>query len=174
MENIKEKNKLFAEFIGTELLKDLLSDNKGFINIDIDIYEQCKFDSDWNWLMKVVEKIESIEDGIYQVDILQEGCKILKRCSLLIDKTVSKLEPDTTKIKSVNLACLEFIKYYKEAKSNEKIEKVREAIKERYGDIKTFTEYFSENRETVLVNLCDDLNDEFSELELLEIIKHQI
>ena len=64
--------------------------------------------------MKVVEKIESIEDGIYQVDILQEGCKILKKCSLLIDKTVSKLEPDTTKIKSVYLACVEFIKWYNE------------------------------------------------------------
>ena len=114
MKNIVESNELIAKFIGVELLKDLLASKNGFINIDIDIYEQCKFHSDWNWLMKVVEKIESIEDGIYQVDILQEGCKILKKCSLLIDKTVSKLEPDTTKIKSVYLACVEFIKWYNE------------------------------------------------------------
>ena len=114
MKNIVESNELIAKFIGVELLKDLLDSKNGFININIDIYEQCKFHSDWNWLMKVVEKIESIEDGIYQVDILQEGCKILKKCSLLIDKTVSKLEPDTTKIKSVYLACVEFIKWYNE------------------------------------------------------------
>ena len=62
--------------------------------------------------MKVVEKIESIEDGIYQVDILQEGCKILERCRLLIDNRVGKLESDTTKIESVYLACVEFIKWY--------------------------------------------------------------
>ena len=114
MKNIVEKNELIAKFIGVELLKDLLAGNNRFINIGIDIYEQCKFHSDWNWLMKVVEKIESIEDGVYQVDILQEGCKILKKCSLLIDKTVSKLEPYSTKIKSVYLACIEFIKWYNE------------------------------------------------------------
>ena len=121
MKNILESNELIAKFIGVELLKDLLAGNKGFINIDIDIYEQRKFHNDWNWLMKVVEKIESIEDGIYQVDILQEGCKILKRCCLLIDKRVGKLEPDTTKIKSVYLACVEFIKWYnKQNKNNDK------------------------------------------------------
>lgn len=114
MENIIENNKLITEFIGTESLKELLLDKNGFISIDKDIYEQCKFHLDWDWLMKVVEKIESIEYGVYQVDILQEGCKILKKCSLLIDKTVSKLEPDTTKIKSVYLACVEFIKWYNE------------------------------------------------------------
>ena len=112
MKNILESNELIAKFIGVELLKDLLASNKGFINIDIDIYEQCKFHNDWNWLMKVVEKIESIEDCVYQVDILQEGCKILERCRLLIDNRVGKLESDTTKIESVYLACVEFIKWY--------------------------------------------------------------
>ena len=116
MKNILEKNELIAKFIGVELLKDLLASNNGFINIDIYIYEQCKFHSDWNWLMKVVEKIESIEDGIYQVDILQEGCNILKRCALFIDKRVGKLESDTTKIESVYLACIEFIKWYNKQK----------------------------------------------------------
>lgn len=76
MLNLYKNTELLIDFIGVEALKDLLSNN-GKINIDIDIVEQCKFHKDWNWLMKVVEKIESIEDGIYQVDILQEGCKIL-------------------------------------------------------------------------------------------------
>ena len=127
MKNIVENNKLIAEFMG-EFDKILSTGNihswsdAPFYYTTEDTREKVikniskysKYSKDWNWLMKVVEKIESIEDGIYQVDILQEGCKILKKCSLLIDKTVSKLEPDTTKIKSVYLACVEFIKWYNE------------------------------------------------------------
>ena len=127
MKNIVENNKLIAEFMG--VFDKILSTGNIHSWSDAPFYyttedtrekviknisKYSKYSKDWNWLMKVVEKIESIEDGIYQVDILQEGCKILKKCSLLIDKTVSKLEPDTTKIKSVYLACVEFIKWYNE------------------------------------------------------------
>ena len=127
MKNIIENNKLIAEFMG--VFDKILSTGNTHSWSDAPFYyttedtrekviknisKYSKYSKDWNWLMKVVEKIESIEDGIYQVDILQEGCKILKKCSLLIDKTVSKLEPDTTKIKSVYLACVEFIKWYNE------------------------------------------------------------
>ena len=107
----QQENKLvYAGMYDTSPKRQLIFDIKGSKYSA----KNLKFHKDWNWLMKVVEKIESIEDGIYQVDILQEGCKILKKCSLLIDKTVSKLEPDTTKIKSVYLACVEFIKWYNE------------------------------------------------------------
>ena len=127
MKNIIENNKLIAEFMG--VFDKILSTSNIHSWSDAPFYyttedtrekviknisKYSKYNKDWNWLMQVVEKIESIEDGIYQVDILQEGCKILKKCSLLIDKTVSKLEPDTTKIKSVYLACVEFIKWYNE------------------------------------------------------------
>ena len=127
MENITENNQLIAEFMG--VFDKILSTGNIHSWSDAPFYyttedtrekviknisKYSKYSKDWNWLMQVVEKIESIEDGIYQVDILQEGCKILKKCSLLIDKTVSKLEPDTTKIKSVYLACVEFIKWYNE------------------------------------------------------------
>ena len=130
MKNIIENNKLIAEFMG--VFDKILSTGNIHSWSDAPFYyttedtrekviknisKYSKYSKDWNWLMQVVEKIESIEDGIYQVDILQEGCKILKKCSLLIDKTVSKLEPDTTKIKSVYLACVEFIKWYNENKS---------------------------------------------------------
>jgi len=60
MENLKN-NKLIAEFLGLEKFKDLLATiHNGKINISIDIYEQSKFDTDWNWLMEVVEKILNI------------------------------------------------------------------------------------------------------------------
>ena len=127
MKNIVENNKLIAEFMG--VFDKILSTGNIHSWSDAPFYyttedtkekviknicKYLKYDSDWNWLMKVVEKIESIEDCVYQVDILQEGCKILKRCCLLIDKRVGKLESDTTKIKSVYLACAEFVKWYNE------------------------------------------------------------
>ena len=124
MENITENNKLIAEFMGLETGKQLgydrflndWFDNRGVLNGQRN--EKLLFDTDWNWLMSVVEKIESIEYGIYQVDILQEGCKILKRCSLLIDKRVDKLKSDTTKLESVYQAVVEFIKWHNEQNKN--------------------------------------------------------
>ena len=125
MKNIIENNKLIAEFMG--VFDKILSTSNIHSWSDAPFYyttedtrekviknisKYTKYSKDWNWLMKVVEKIESIEYGIYQVDILQEGCKILERCRLLIDKRVGKLESDTTKIESVYLACVEFIKWY--------------------------------------------------------------
>lgn len=61
--------------------------------------------------MGVVDKIESFQYGIYQVDILQEGCKINARCRCIVDKTIGKLTAETTKIESVWLAIIEFIEW---------------------------------------------------------------
>ena len=113
-----ENNKIIAEFLNVKIhpcetiekLKFLPIEERGLYNGYF--IDELKYHEDWNWLMEVVEKIESIEYGIYQVDILQEGCKILERCRLLIDNRVGKLESDTTKIESVYLACVEFIKWY--------------------------------------------------------------
>ena len=126
MKNLLENNKLIAEFLDwefddlsetfeTPFLKLVEPQAFGDEQFSCKLQDfELEFHTDWNWLMKVVEKIESIEDGIYQVDILQEGCNILKRCALFIDKRVGKLESDTTKIESVYLACIEFIKWYNE------------------------------------------------------------
>ena len=107
-----ENNKIIAEFMNLNLYKSFWYKSNIATEKQICKENNLKFHSDWNWLMEVVEKIESIEYGIYQVDILQEGCKILERCRLLIDNRVGKLESDTTKIESVYLACVEFIKWY--------------------------------------------------------------
>lgn len=113
-----KNNKLIAEFLSIKIHPCETIENFKFLPIEErGLYngyfiDALKYHEDWNWLMEVVEKIESIEYGIYQVDILQEGCKILERCRLLIDKRVGKLESDTTKIESVYLACVEFIKWY--------------------------------------------------------------
>ena len=107
-----ENNKLIAEFMGLNLHQGVWRKSTLATERKICKEDALKYHEDWNWLMVVVEKIESIEYGIYQVDILQEGCKILERCRLLIDNRVGKLESDTTKIESVYLACVEFIKWY--------------------------------------------------------------
>jgi hypothetical protein len=64
MINTIESNKLLAEFMGE-------IDVKRHDNIFITSY---KYDTDWNWLMAVVEKIEDIES--IDVDILTHGTRI--------------------------------------------------------------------------------------------------
>ena len=51
--------------------------------------------------------------------------------------------------------------------------KCLKAIMERYGSLSTLKLAMWEDEDTVLVNLCDDLNDEYSEEEILKYI-HKI
>lgn len=72
---------------------------------------KLKYHNDYNLLMDVVEKIESLNDGVYQVDILQEGCKILKNCRMIINKTISTLPTYTTKKEAIWLAIIELLNH---------------------------------------------------------------
>jgi len=90
-----ETNKLIAEFMAGGAVET----------------HHNQYHNNWNELMAVVEKIEELNEGIYQVDILQEGCKINIRCAI-IDCTVAKLTVNTTKIQAVYKAVVEFIKWY--------------------------------------------------------------
>ena len=101
MKNTLENSKLIADFIGADLLKDLLSDNNGFININVDIYEQCKFHSDWNWLMEVVEKC-LVGEAEYNEDEAKKAIREIYESLCNIN------------ISSVYNACVEFIKWYNE------------------------------------------------------------
>lgn len=89
-------------------------------NIETDIFSKTLdpfYSDDWNLLMELVDKIESLNGGQFQVNILQEGCFIQRYCNEVIsDKRVMKVNPDTTKIESVYLACVEFIKYWNKIK----------------------------------------------------------
>lgn len=71
--------------------------------------KSSKYHSDWNWLMQVVEKIESLN---FVVDIqnipgLGQYCRIFSAGADVV--TVRNYE---TKIKAVYNACVEFIKWY--------------------------------------------------------------
>lgn len=67
MKSIEESNKLIAEFMGAEILK------KGQLAYDLDskfpngsdriIPEKMKYQSSWNWIMPVVQKIKDIPNA---------------------------------------------------------------------------------------------------------------
>lgn len=64
--NTQENNKLIAEFMGLE------SDRYYYTNADgsedyVDYQnDEMHFDTSWDWLMPVVEKIEQVHEGVPQ------------------------------------------------------------------------------------------------------------
>ena len=134
MENIIENNKMIAEFLDWEF--DGLSETfeTPFLKlVDPQAFgdEQfsCKlqdfeleFHSDWNWLIKVVEKIENLQDenscAIYNVRIEQCFVEIIINH---ISETIVEVDSNS-KIQAVYQACVEFIKWYNEQnKTNESL-----------------------------------------------------
>ena len=129
MENIIENNKIIAEFLDWEF--DDLSETfeTPFLKL-VDPHafgdEQfsCKlqdfeleFHSDWNWLMKVVEKIHSMQS--YGVLINPNGTYIQDEDDKIICMTFKNEEVNGEIISSSNIeatfnCCAEFVKWYNE------------------------------------------------------------
>ena len=111
MENVTENNKLIAEFIGR---KGKQNKNLYWVNIpnvDWVAPEEMKFHEDWNWLMPVIDKIETIlpDDSTVHIEF--------NRC--WIDNNKEGLTIDAcrnTRLDSVYYAVLEFIEWYNEHK----------------------------------------------------------
>ena len=116
-------NRLIAEFMGFELqnnpnerwfnqwfTKETL--NKPY-NSRIEILH---FDTDWNWLMEVVEKIENIEDenrcSKYNFEMVQTFVEIIDNNN---SDTIVEIDKNT-KIQATYKAVVEFIKWYNEQK----------------------------------------------------------
>ena len=133
---MEENNKIIAEFMRlnkTKMFFNLKSGNyvkKETDDCDIkavDVYLKNNkpitnfyYHSDWNWLMEVVEKIESIsfeEDNFINVTI---GCGFDCTIQDAHGKLFELSTWEHTKIKTVYNACVEFIKWYNEngAKNN--------------------------------------------------------
>ena len=120
-------NKLIAEFMGYKqstskeaganlvnnvyewYLKDV---GYYYINGDYHREDYLLFHLDWNWLMKVVEKIESFEDNNrcakYNINIEQSFVEIIDKNT---DDTIVETDAET-KIEATYNAVIEFIKYY--------------------------------------------------------------
>jgi hypothetical protein len=101
--NTTEKNKLIAEFMQPSF--------KGFATYDYDgmllTLENLKFHYDWNCLMEVVEKVESLN---VVVEIRKNGCYILRSPN----NYTSELE--NSKIEAVYNALVDFIEWYNSTK----------------------------------------------------------
>ena len=121
MENITENNKLIAKFMG-EQKQPFEFPQFGYINImgdwkDTFFDNQLKFHKDWNWLMKVVEKIHSMQS--YGVLINPNGTYIQDEDDKVICMTFKNEEVNGEIISSSNIeatfnCCAEFVKWYNE------------------------------------------------------------
>ncbi len=113
-EEIIEGNKLIAEFMGYKFTAgDCVIDDVRATTMPIS--DWGKYHSSWNWLMTVVEKIESISDNPciqFEIMICMNVCQIQSEEEIDIANVDS-----TTKIKAVWLAVIEFIKWYNKNKT---------------------------------------------------------
>ena len=74
-------NKLITEFMGLDSFKDSLASlHDGKINVDVDVYEQARYHTSWDWLMPVVSKCReesNAEDSHWETIYYSlEGCDI--------------------------------------------------------------------------------------------------
>jgi len=130
--NIKENNKLVADFMGMKLKKgNFWSKILGYADEFIIINGKPKwslsdipYHKSWKWLMTVVEKIESIKDdyhGYFGVHINSNNCTIqgTNFRSVKIDWNNPVLFMDfygVTKIDATYKAVVGFIKWYNKNK----------------------------------------------------------
>jgi len=108
-----ENNKIIAEFMGMKPINK--NESNGIWNCTIkahgfNIVQHLSFHSDWNWLMEVVEKIESLN---VVVEIRENVCYI----ETSQNDYTSELE--LTKIQATYKACIEFIKRYNQNAAKE-------------------------------------------------------
>ena len=99
-----ENNKIIAEFMNLNLYKSFWYKSNIATEKQICKENNLKFHSDWNWLMEVVEKIESLG---YRIEIVKHICRIY-----LSNKETIIISENTPKIEAVYNACVEFIKWY--------------------------------------------------------------
>ena len=111
---METNNNLIAEFLG---YIDNGCSEEGFLidpktNYDVCI-DSLQFHTDWNWLMQVVEKIESLDGHLHicDNDVFVHFPKRIKGCVRINGESLK-----LSKIEAVYNACVEFIKWYNENK----------------------------------------------------------
>ena len=128
MERLIKNNKLIADFIGASKTSNC-KDNEMFIpsqticridTIELGKGHILKFHKSWDWLMPVVEKIESefCSSNIHYYSAgMMKQAYVVEFLGYNIDYDNSQY--DKSKIKAVYKAVIKFIKWYNENKVNE-------------------------------------------------------
>tara|TARA_R110002020_G_scaffold188551_1_gene387276 strand:- start:1400 stop:1747 length:348 start_codon:yes stop_codon:yes gene_type:complete len=113
--NTQENNKLIAEFMGFQKtnigwydFQDSLPEYAHILNGG-NTFDTLQFEVSWDWLMPVIEKIES--DERYDVDILQYGTRITNNQKEIVNN-IADISFDK-KIDHTYQAVVEFINQYK-------------------------------------------------------------
>lgn len=110
---IIEGNKIIAEFMGLKLIEDGLYEGLYEKGVGIFPIEKLGYGTYWNWLMPVVEKIESLHSlfpayylnvRISQGYVEIEGCKGFP---IMFNTSI-----EGSKIKATHKAVVAFIKWY--------------------------------------------------------------
>lgn len=106
METLKTENEIIAEFMGD---KDKILCDPKWMKGDELVY--LRYHTSWDWLMPVVEKIESLQGrtAILFSNTHKHICTISER-----DHTMLAQKDGETKIEAVYKAVFEFIKWYNE------------------------------------------------------------
>ena len=104
-----KNNKLIAEFMGLSIKEGVCyyTDSNDMFPMGIEVEEPyLPYDTSWDWLMPVVEEIES--DERYDVEILQYGTRILDNQKEIVNN-IANISFDK-KINHTYQAVVEFIK----------------------------------------------------------------
>lgn len=107
--NTTENNKLIAEFMGVS--KSKIDTNGQVLNFENSKYNT--YHKDWNWLMEVVEKIESLVSQ-FNIRTYTLGSTYTDVNIINGDKRID-IELQTSKIEAVYNACVAFIEWYNSA-----------------------------------------------------------
>ncbi len=105
-----QNNKLIAEFMGFQYTSIGWYDADESLNLVGDnTFDVLRFDSDWNWLMPVIRKIEELgNDVLITTNYIQIAFDKGEQFIVIDDLNI--------KIDSVYDAVVEFIKWYNENK----------------------------------------------------------
>ena len=141
VKTVDDKNKLIAEFLGakpnikgeydlwstTDLNSIFQDDGDPYVETRHSNYfgKEMLFNTSWDWLMPVVEKIENFG---FEFLIVEDRVKIAHNTDHSIEVIID-FTSGRRKIETVYQALVEFIKWYNEYTYNEKTEvEVRENI----------------------------------------------
>jgi hypothetical protein len=128
--NTTENNKLLAEFMGflESSIPNQYWTEKSSEGFGIGELKELKFNTDWNWLMQVVEKIENLKTPIvnnsnligknedYEVHIQGKHVKIYAHGEVTKEIVDLRSSESNSKIEAVYNACVEFVKWYNQTK----------------------------------------------------------